>query len=117
MREMSDGGMKRLAVLALASLFALPLVVAACSDDAGPGDAEPFDTLADCFDDHHNEESLPTADAISVCCLDHPIAGKKESCGTNSAECQTHVKAELTGVDGVTDADIKAACDDYESQL
>jgi len=100
----------RLISALVSSLFALPLVLTACSNKDNQ-DAEPFDTLADCYDDHHNEEALPVTEAIEVCCIDHPIAGVHPSCGTTQAECATHVAAELG--DDVSDADIQAACTSY----
>lgn len=103
----------RLASLFLTSLFALPLALAACGGD-DQEDAEPFDTLQDCFDEHHGEESLPTAQAIVVCCLDHPIAGVHPSCGNSAAECTAHVDMELDS--SVSASDISAACADYIDQ-
>jgi hypothetical protein len=96
-----------------ASLLAFPLVLAACgsSDDA---DAEPFDTLADCYDDHHNVEMLTIQEAIVVCCLDHPIAGVHPSCGDTQPACATHVTTELGTT--VTDPDVQAACTTYIDQ-
>ncbi|MEO7731287.1 MAG: hypothetical protein ABIY55_09965 [Kofleriaceae bacterium] len=94
----------------LSSLLALPLVLVACGGNDTP-DAEPFDTLADCYDEHHNEESLTVQEAIVVCCVDHPIAGVHPSCGATQAACATHVTAEL-GAE-VTDPDVQAACTTY----
>jgi hypothetical protein len=91
----------------------LPLVLAACG--GGNDDADPFDTLQDCYDDHHNEESLSVHDSIVVCCLDHPIAGVHPSCETTQAACVTHVDAELDA--SVTLADIQTACTDYVAEL
>jgi hypothetical protein len=103
----------RIATALVASLFGFSLVLAACGDSAQ--DAEPFDTLQACFDDHHNgAESLPVAQAITVCCLDHPIAGVHPSCKDTMADCVTHVDAELDST--VLAADIQAACTDYISQ-
>ena len=93
--------------------FALPLVLAACG--GGNGDADPFDTLQDCYDDHHNTESLSVHDSIVVCCLDHPIAGVHPSCETTQAACVTHVDAELDP--SVSLSDIQAACTEYVNNL
>ena len=106
----------RIATTLLLSWFVFPLALTACGDDkTDDGDAEPFDTLQDCFDEHHGEESLPTDQAIVVCCVDHPIAGIHPSCGTTAADCTTHVRAQLAS--SVADSDISAACTDYENQL
>lgn len=104
----------RIATALAASIFGFSLVLAACSDDKAQ-DAEPFDTLQACFDDHHKgAESLPVAEAITVCCLDHPIAGVHPSCKDTAADCVTHVDAELDST--VLAADIQAACADYINQ-
>jgi hypothetical protein len=97
----------------LSSLFVVPLVLAACSDDKNNQDAEPFDTLQDCFDDHHNEEHLTTKEALVVCCVDHPIGDQKlhPSCGDTLDACKTHVRGEIDT--SVTDTDIGDACADY----
>ena len=93
----------------LVSIFALPLAIAACGDSTA--DADPFDTLQACFDEHNKEESLPVQQAIVVCCVDHPIAGIHPSCTDTQAACVTHVRGELDST--VSDADISAACTDY----
>ncbi len=103
----------RLVAALVSSLLALPLVLAACGGNDAQ-DAEPFDTLADCYDDHHNVEALTVQQAIVVCCIDHPIAGVHPSCGDTQAACATHVTAEL-GSD-VTDPDVQAACTTYIDQ-
>jgi hypothetical protein len=93
----------------LVSCFVFPLIFTACGDD--PPDADPFDTLQACFDEHHTEEMLSVHDAIVVCCLDHPIAGVHPSCGNSQAECMTHVDAELDS--SVTGTEITDACTTY----
>jgi len=103
----------RIATTLVASLFAFTLVLPACSDNKM--DAEPFDTLQACYDDHHNEEMLPIQQAIVVCCLDHPIAGVHPSCKDTQADCVTHVTAELGN--SVIASDVQAACTDYIKQL
>jgi hypothetical protein len=103
----------RLAAAFVVALCSLPLVLAACSDDKA--DAEAFATLQACFDDHHSgAESLPVANAITVCCLDHPIAGVHPSCKDTAADCIAHVDAELDST--VTATEIQAACTDYINQ-
>jgi hypothetical protein len=102
----------RIATTLVASLFAFSLVLTACSDKKE--DADPFDTLADCFDDHHNVEALSIHDAIVVCCIDHPIAGVHPSCKDTQADCVAHVTTELGSL--VMASDVQAACTDYISQ-
>ena len=92
------------------SLCALPLLLSACGDDDGE-DAEPFATLQACYDEHHEEESLPVLQAIVVCCVDHPIADVHPSCGDTQAECVAHVAEKLD--DSISASDIDAACADY----
>jgi hypothetical protein len=101
----------RIAMLLAVSL-ALPLVLAACGDSEM--DADPFDTLQACYDEHHTTEALTVQQAIVVCCLDHPIAGVHPSCRDTQADCVTHVRAELGAA--VLDSDIAAACTTYISQ-
>jgi hypothetical protein len=103
----------RIATALISALVASSFALTACSDKED-ADAEPFDTLQACYDDHHNDEMLSVQKAIVVCCLDHPIAGVHPSCGTTQAECMTHVDAELDS--SVVTADIQAACTDYISQ-
>jgi hypothetical protein len=98
----------------LSAWFAVLFLFAACSDSA-PTDAEPFDTLKACYDEHHNVESLTVQKAIVVCCLDHPIAGVHPSCQNTQADCVSHVQqANLDA--SATDADITTACATYISQ-
>jgi hypothetical protein len=100
------------AVTSVTFSLSLSLVLAACGDSKS--DADPFDTLQACFDEHHNMESLSVHDAIVVCCLDHPIAGVHPSCKDTQADCVAHVRAELTAT--TLDADIAAACTTYIMQ-
>lgn len=99
----------------LASLLALPLVLTACGSN-NPVDADPFDTLQACYDDHHSgSEHLPIQQAIVTCCLDHPIANMKApTCLNTVADCVAHVRAALDA--SILDADINAACTTYISQ-
>lgn len=102
----------RIARSLIVSVFALPLVLVACSDNKSGEEA--FNTLQDCYDDHHDgAEGLPIQEAIVVCCIEHPIgtAGEHPSCGATQAECITHVRAELDPA--VINSDIDAACTDY----
>lgn len=90
------------------------LMGAACGSDSGDdGDAEPFDTFAACFDDHHVDEALPTGEAIVICCLDHPIgdAGANVVCGEDAVACEAYVAAQL-GADATT-TEVTDACADY----
>jgi hypothetical protein len=95
-------------------LLALPLATAAGCGDHDDGEAEPFDTLQACYDDHHGDEGLSIQQALVVCCLDHPIAGVHPSCKNTQAECVTHVRGQIGAA--VLDADIAAACTTYISQ-
>ena len=109
--------MRILSTLLITSLFALPLTVAACGgDDGGTVDADPYDTYFDCFDDHHNAESLPVEQAIVVCCIDHPIGTPtgvaNVVCGDTQAACETYVGAQLDTSEA-TNAEVTAACADY----
>lgn len=107
----------RIATALLAAAFALPLLVTACSDNnTNQQDADPFATLQDCFDEHHNTESLSVHDAIITCCIDHPIAGVHPSCGMTQPDCVTHVTANLSA-SSASSSDISTACTDYITQL
>ena len=97
----------------LVSALVSVLVLTACGSK-DQMDAEAFDTLQACFDEHHRTESLSVHDSIVVCCVDHPIAGVHPSCGNTQADCITHVRAELDP--SVTDSDIQTSCTDYISQ-
>ena len=98
----------------LSTMIALPFAVSACGGD--DADNEAFDTLQDCFDDHHGTEGLPIDQAIVVCCVDHPIAGVHPSCGSTEAACQTHVDAELDPASATTD-EIATACQEYIADM
>ena len=96
----------------LLALFVSNMLVACGSSGS---DAEPYDTLQACYDDHQNVEMLGIGPSITVCCIDHPIAGKHPSCGTTQAECEAIVRAGLD--QSVTTTEISAACADYVTQL
>jgi hypothetical protein len=102
----------RISTALLASFLAFPLVLTACSDDKKE-DADPFDTLQLCYDEHTGgDEHLPIQQAIVTCCLDHPIAGMAApTCLDTKPTCVTHVRAGLAA--SVLDADIDAACTTY----
>lgn len=108
----------RISIISFTSLLALTLGLAftACSNDDKPVDADPFDTLQDCYDEHHGgDEHLPIQEAIVTCCLDHPIAGMKApTCLDTKADCVTHVRAGLDA--SILDADIDAACMTYVTE-
>ncbi len=105
-------------VMNFIAAICLPLVVVACGDDITSGDADPFDTLQLCFDEHHGTEGLGTKESIVVCCLDHPIGPAREhpSCGTTEAACEAHVNAELSDT-SVSTSEITVACTDYVAQM
>ncbi|HEY4241951.1 MAG TPA: hypothetical protein VGM88_19160 [Kofleriaceae bacterium] len=95
--------------------FVLPMVLgAACGGGDDGEDADPFDNLMDCYNEHHVTEGLTSPHAITTCCLDHPIAGVKPACGDSEAACETFVGDNLD--DTVPDADIMSACMDYATQ-
>jgi hypothetical protein len=100
----------RLALIILSTAF----LFAACGGD--DSDSEPYDTFKACFDDHHNVESLPADQAITVCCIEHPIGGAAMNtvCGADSAACTTYVTAQLG--QGATAAEIMTGCTTYQSQ-
>jgi hypothetical protein len=91
------------------SLASLSLTLGACNNSE-PVDADPFDTLQACYDEHHGgTEHLPIQQAIVTCCLDHPIAGMKApTCPNTQTDCVNHVRAALDL--SILDADIDAAC-------
>ena len=93
--------------------FALSLFSFACSDDHSSGE-EAYSTYQDCFDDHTMEEGLDFEKAVVVCCIDHEIDGQKLACGATAADCVTYLGANLTS--SATQADIDAACAEYETQ-
>jgi hypothetical protein len=103
----------RIVTALLAFSLVLPLALTACGDSETM-DADPFDTLQACYDEHAVTEKLSVQKAIVVCCLDHPIAGVHPSCKDTQADCVAHVRAELSA--SVLDADIAAACTTYISQ-
>jgi hypothetical protein len=111
----SPGIIMRTVTYLLVSSFVFAVLVSACSDN-NTVDADPFDTLQACFDEHTMEESLPVNNAIVVCCTDHPIAGVHPSCKDTQVDCVAHLHAELTLTSTVTDAVIEAACTDYLSK-
>ncbi len=93
----------------------LSLAAVAACDDHDHDKPEPFDTYQQCFDEHHTEESLPTQQAIVICCLEHPIAGVTEVCGASAASCMTYLATNLS-TSSATSTEITAACTDYETQ-
>lgn len=102
----------RISTILLASFLAFPLALGACSNDSPPADNDPFDTLQDCYDEHHSgDETLPIQEAIVTCCLDHPIGGvKAPTCPGVQTDCVTYVH---TALPSILDADINAACMTY----
>lgn len=106
----------RITSFVLATLITLPFALSACGGDDDDEDAEAFDTLQDCYTEHHNEESLSADHAIAVCCTDHPIAGVKPSCGATLDACKTHVEGELDPASATTD-EIAMGCQEYVDNL
>lgn len=93
--------------------FAALLLLTACHDH--DHEHEGFDTFQACFDEHHTAESLPTQQAIVICCLDHPIDGATEVCGTTAADCATYLGTNLAST-SATQTEVTTACDDYITQ-
>jgi hypothetical protein len=87
-------------------------VFAACGGDPG---AEAYPTYQECFDDHVTVETLPVPQAITVCCLEHPINGVTMVCGATAADCMTYLAANLSST-SATAAQITTACNDYVTQ-
>jgi hypothetical protein len=85
----------------------------ACGSDDSSGE-EAYDTYQECFDDHTMVENLEFQKAVVVCCIDHEIGGQKLACGATSADCVTYLGTNLTS--SATQADVQAACDEYETQ-
>ena len=79
-------------------------------------DDEPYDTLQDCYDDHHKVEAFDIQTSIKICCLDHPIGnppvGPDVVCGDTQQACEDFVDAEIADAD-VTLSEISAACAGY----
>ena len=94
------------------SILIAILFATACGGD---DEAEAYPTYQECFDDHHNNESLGIQESIVVCCLEHPIAGVKPVCGNTTAECATYLGTNL-GSASATQADVTAACSTYITQ-
>jgi hypothetical protein len=97
--------------------ISLALTVTACSSNS-PADNEPFETLQDCYDDHHSGgDHLPIQEAIVTCCLDHPIARMKApTCPKVPEDCKNQVRTALPDP-SILDADITAACMTYINAL
>ena len=100
-------------------LFALlgSFAFAACGDNGGGEDADPFDTFQMCWDEHHTTEMFSVTQAITICCLSHPIgsADKNVVCGSTAASCETYVGSNLGSADAGS-ADITSGCTDYITQ-
>ena len=95
------------------ALVSAVLLLSACG--GSNSDNEPYDTYQACYDDHHTVESLPTDQAIAVCCIEHPIGSAKMNtvCGNDAAACMTYLGANLTGP---TAAEVTTGCNLYISQ-
>jgi hypothetical protein len=107
-----------LATILFSTLFST--LMAACGD-GNTVDADPFDTLQACFDEHHVTESLSVNDAIVICCLDHPLgtAMTHPSCGDTVAACVAYLGSDPVGMlatTSATAAEVQTACTDYVSK-
>lgn len=96
-------------------LATLPLLTLPAACGGGAADDEPFDTFQACYDDHH--ASYSAAQAIAICCLDHPIGGAAAgvACGADAAACGTYVTANLSPTSAQA-AEVTAGCADYVMQ-
>jgi len=94
----------------------LAFTLAACGDNSGTVDEDPFDTYQMCFDEHHNVESFDVQKSITICCLDHPIGSSPKNvvCGVSAQTCETYVNANLSPAPAASD--VMAACADYITQ-
>lgn len=105
--------MRLVSLFAVTCALAAPLLVAACDDhDHG---AEPYDTFQACFDDHHTVEALTAPQSITICCLEHPIGGVTQVCGTTQAACEAYLGTNLATT-SATAAEVTAGCTDYVAQ-
>ena len=91
------------------SLLTITFVwLAACHDH------DEFADFQACFDEHHDVEGYNPTRSITICALDHDIAGTKLSFAT-SAECVAYMAANLAAA-SATVAEVQAGCDDYITQ-
>jgi hypothetical protein len=95
--------------------IACPLVASAVLAACGGTPPDAYATYQACFDDHTMVEALPVPEAIVVCCLEHPIAGVKPSCGATAAACTDYLGINLSAT-SATPAEVTAACADYITQ-
>ena len=102
----------RLSVSIITVLCTASFAFGACGDH--DADDEAYPTYRECWDDHHNVESLTVEQAIVVCCLAHPIGDQAEDvvCGETAAACETYLGAELE-TDDATATEITDACADF----
>jgi hypothetical protein len=104
--------------ISIVSRFVTCLVIAGagagCSNNNSAADADAFDTLQACYDEHNGTEHLTVQQAIVTCCLDHPIGGQAApTCLNTQADCVSHVTSNLSS--SITQTDIAAACMTYIS--
>jgi hypothetical protein len=86
--------------------------LAGCSADDGPR-ADP--TYQECFDDQTLVEKKVVAEAIVLCCLDHPIDGAKPACGATSPDCINYLTDNLKQTSAGVD-EVALACMMYEEK-
>lgn len=92
------------------------VLICLCLIACGDSGHEAYATYQVCFDEHKTHESLPTQEAIVVCCLDHEIAGMHNPvCGATAADCETYLGANLAST-SATAAERTAACAEYITQ-
>ena len=92
------------------------IAFAACGDNGGGQDHDAFDTYQMCWDEHHTTEMFSAAQAVTICCLSHPIGTQPMNvvCGDTAASCDTYVGSNLGSDAG--SADVTAGCTDYITQ-
>ena len=88
------------------------LVCAACGHSH---EHSSYDTYQACFDEHKNEESLTTLQAIVVCCLDHSVKGANEVCGATAADCQAYLATNLSPT-SASGTEVMDSCAEYVRQ-
>lgn len=93
-------------------ILASVLLFSACGHDHDPAGYASYQL---CFDEHTTGEGLTITQAVVVCCLDHPIGGATEVCGTTDAACVTYLTANLLPA-SASGTEIAAACTEYITQ-
>ena len=109
---LTSGNVPAMKLLALLFVSTLVMPLVACGDDP----PESYATYQECFDDHTQKESLPVGEAITVCCIDHPIMDVKPACGATQADCINYLTANLNQT-SASPGEVMSACADYITQM